>query len=245
MEATVTWNGCNQCNNSRGREYKIVETFLLGTYRYVTVNYDCSKCEGTSTAEKVANWCYGEVLAPGNPYADGELRPIGLYTKCQDWKIGERCATTDFVHLSKERLFKCCEVPPNLTGWYTFVASMMSQHTNPQWPSTIQPATWSYNIGSWSSQYNDNRANFYMQLLWDNNSISTITLATNRLPHIWVDGEPIFDPNGVSNETHGDYFSQPPRNYFEKCCNRYYYKFRSRSRLFCSGISSRCQDRVK
>ena len=157
-----------------------------------------------------SGWCYGEVLEPA--------RPAGLYTQCSSWSPTHRCSSVSQAPgIGKELLYKCCEVPPSIVGWFTFAGSRSSQNHS-SYP--VQPAR----IDNTNASYREGVSNafdgvFVLNLLWDDNTTSLI-YASNQLPHTWESGEPVFDPNGVFNNGN----SAPPYNYIQKCCNRFYYK---------------------
>ena len=197
---TVKFTACNLCNTARGEEYEHVESFVLNTYKYVSIPYDCAKCKGESNAIGISNWCYGEALPQ-------DLRPAGLYTECMTWDAYNRCT---YGNVNKERLYKCCEVPPNIIGWFVNVRQAMQQdgvtHAPARWVSMI--AGYNEYAGRWDSP-------FTLSILWDNNTTSGLSLNTTSFAHIWdADGEPVF---GASPESTG---------YITKCCNRYYWKLK-------------------
>ena len=55
-------------------------------------------------------------LNSGWCFAPAELRPKGLFTACQTWYSSSRCSGGPS---EREELYRCCDVPPTLVGWYT------------------------------------------------------------------------------------------------------------------------------
>ena len=221
----ITHTQCHKCNRAQGDEYKITETFVLGTYKYVTVNYDCTKCSGDNQAAGVNAWCYAEYKSrpdTDNPFKCDVIRPRGLYTTClssdgqEQWDDFYRCTAISY---SKERVFKCCEVPPNLQSWWFYATT-----TNTQSNGGGGDSAWGargFSFARSCSVYGGNDSPLTIALLWDNNTQTTASIP-GFIGHTIVEGnsgdKPVLTWNAPGyTET---------KNYWTKCCNRFYYKLR-------------------
>ena len=145
-------------------------------------------------------WCYGPV----------ELRPRGLFTQCQTWDSNFRC---NEPHLIEEQLYKCCEVPPSLVGWYTlFYGTWM---TGPSW---FPQQSNGISVGITQNCSSNPQGSFAIQLLWDNNEVSNISGANAtaiNVPQNFIAEKPEIQLEWNSPVTNG---------HIDKCCNRFYWK---------------------
>ena len=145
-------------NNNREKPYYYIPAFRHG----VSPNY--TPCNSPNIAE--GGWCYGVA----------QLRPRGLYTQCQSWNASTRCTDSyDSYYREQEALYKCCEIPPNLVGWYTCMTGEFVQTMNEY---TFQLTGSSINVGRTSSGtsgwLDDGTRPFTISLLFDNNTTQTI-----------------------------------------------------------------------